>query len=107
MKWHDDGHYLRLRIWKSELEITEIHCPHNNDGQCYDPVYGCIVEYFIGRFGLDCNAGTCLAIDKLDLCWTISGDRRIIDECQLWFMPKTDEIFVAWLESKLNQNPSD
>lgn len=100
MKWHDDGHFVRLRIWKSDLEISEIHCPHGDKGECHDLVYGCLVKHFVNRYGLECNAGTCPATDKLDLCWTVIGDRRIIDECQLWFMPRTDEVFVAWLESK-------
>jgi hypothetical protein len=25
----------------------------------------------------------------------------------LWFMPKTDEVFAAWLESKVNYKASD
>jgi len=104
MKWHDDGHYIRLRIWKSELEIMEVHCPHEEGGECKDPVYGCLVKHFINRFGLDCNAGTCPAAEKIDLCWTIIGDTRNVEECQLWFMPKTDEVFAAWLESKLHQS---
>jgi hypothetical protein len=107
MKWHDDGHYIRLRIWKSEVEITEIFCPDMDEAGCIDPVFGCVVKHFIGRYGLDCNAGTCLATDKLDLCWTLSGDKRIIEECQLWFMPKTDEVFATWLDTRLNQNSSE
>ena len=107
MKWHDDGHFIRLRIWKSELEIMEIHCPHEESGECKDPIYGCLVKHFIGRFGLDCNAGTCPAAEHIDLCWTVVGDTRIVEECQLWFMPKTDEVFAAWLESKTNQKSSD
>lgn len=103
MTWHDDGHYIKLRIVKSELQIVEVHCPHENEeGKCHDAVFGCLVQHFVGRFGLDCNAGACDAIDKMEICWTVIGDRRVVEECQLWFMPKTDEVFAAWLETKIN-----
>lgn len=85
----------------------EIHCPHEVAGECIDPVYGCVVKHFVGRYGLDCNAGTCPAAEILDICWTLIGDSRIIDECQLWFMPKTDEVFITWLDSKINQKSSE
>jgi hypothetical protein len=100
MTWHDDGHYLLLRITKSDLEIVDIHCPNEETGECLDPIYGCVVQYFVRRYGLDCNAGTCPAIDKMDICWTLIGDNRVLEECQLWFMPKTDEVFSAWLQTK-------
>lgn len=100
MKWHDDGHYLLLRISKSDLEIIDIHCPNEEKGECLDQMYGCVVKHFVRRYGLDCNAGACPAIDKMEICWTLIGDSRILEECQLWFMPKTDEVFAAWLQTK-------
>jgi len=40
--------------------------------------------------------------ESIDICWTLIGDSRVIEECQLWFMPKSDEVFSAWLETKKN-----
>ena len=102
MTWHDDGHTLKLRINKHELEILDIDCPNHDIGKCIDPVHGCLVKYFINRFGMECNAGSCDAVDLMSICWTLIGDNRIIDECQLWFMPKNDEVFSAWLISQTN-----
>lgn len=102
MTWHDDGHIIKLWINKNELEITEIICPNQDIGACVDPVHGCLVQHFVNRFGMECNAGSCSAIDTMDICWTLIGDNRIIEECQLWFMPKTDEVFAAWLVSIFN-----
>lgn len=102
MTWHDDGHYISLRISKADLEITDIHCPESDGAKCRDTLYGCVVQHFVGRYGLDCNAGTCPATEKMDICWTLVGDERIIEECQLWFMPKSDEVFSAWLQTIKN-----
>ena len=97
MMWHDDGHSLRLRINKSELEIMEVVCPDANDRKCFHDEFDCVVKYFVNRFGMECNAGMCPASEKLDICWTILGNKRDLDLCQIWFMPKTDELFAAWL----------
>jgi hypothetical protein len=102
MTWHDDGHYIVLRISKADLEIVDVHCPDVEGAKCKDDVYGCLVKHFVHRYGLDCNAGTCPAIEKMDICWTLIGDRRIVEECQLWFMPKADEVFSAWLQTVKN-----
>lgn len=102
MTWHDDNHSIELRINKNELEIVEIVCPNDDIGLCLDPLHGCLVKYFINRYGMECNAGSCSAINIMQICWTLIGDNRIIDECQLWFMPKNDEVFAAWLTSIKN-----
>lgn len=102
MTWHDDSHIIKLRINKSELEIVEVICPNLEIGECIDQTHGCLVKYFIDRFGLECNAGSCEATDSMEICWTLIGDIRVIDECQLWFMPKKDEVFAAWLVSLKN-----
>lgn len=97
MLWHNDGHEITLKINKSELEILEIKCPHKTPKDCWDESQGCLVEWFISRFGMECNAGTCPASESIKLCWTIVGDIRNLDAAQLWFMPTTDETFAAWL----------
>ena len=101
LMWHNDGHEITLRIVKSELLILETKCPHNQDAEspCYDPSYGCVVDWFISRYGLECNAGSCAPEEKIKICWTIQGDRRDIEACQVWFMPVTDDVFSAWLVS--------
>ena len=97
MIWHNDGHELILRIVKSELEIIEIKCPNDSTGDCWDEKDGCLVKWFISRFGMECNAGSCPAVESMKFCWTIVGDIRNLDAAQLWFMPTTDETFSAWL----------
>jgi len=97
MLWHNDGHEITLRINKSELEIIEIKCPNSESGDCWDSTHGCLVEWYVSRYGMECNAGSCPASEKILLCWTIIGDSRNLDAAQLWFMPTTDETFAAWL----------
>lgn len=102
MIWHDDGHKVSLRINKSELEVTSVYCPMKDDRKCRHEEADCVVEYFVLRYGMECNAGVCSASDTLEICWTYLGEQRYIDMGQVWFMPKTDEMFSAWLIAKKN-----
>lgn len=108
MAWHNDGHVILLSINKSELEILQITCPHDDDdGDCHSDA-GCIVNYFINRFGLDCNIGVCAPEPTLEICWALSGDRRDPEAAQLWFVPLNDDVFHAWLSTrKLESGASD
>lgn len=100
MVWHNDGHKIHLRINRSEVDIVEVFCPNPENGSCRTEYDGCAVEWFINRYGLECNAGSCPAAESIQICWTLIGDPRDLDSCQLWFMPLSDETFQAWLVSK-------
>jgi hypothetical protein len=100
MVWHNDDHKIHLRINRSEIEIVEVECPHGDNGECHTEYDGCAVIWFLDRYGLECNAGSCPASETLQICWTLSGDNRDMESCQLWFMPLTDETFQAWLTTK-------
>lgn len=99
MMWHRDGHTVSLKIVKSEILVESIYCPHGDSGECYEGQYGCLVTWFLTRFGMECNVGSCVAGSPLELCWTIVGDSRDMDSCQVWVMPVADEVFSAWLVS--------
>ena len=100
MFWHNDGHKISLRINKSEIEIVETHCPHDESGACWEEGTGCLVEWYLTRYGMECNAGVCPAAETIELCWSLVGDRRNLDAAQIWFMPVSDETFAAWLFGK-------
>jgi hypothetical protein len=102
MLWHNDGHSISLRINKSDVEIVDILCPTGRTGECHHERVGCIVSYFISRFGLDCNVGVCPAMPNLQICWSLVGDPYEVDACQLWFVPLEDDVFYAWLATKTN-----
>lgn len=103
MLWHNDGHKIFLRIIKSELEVYDISCPHisSANAACYSSRYGCAVKHFIHRFGMDCNVGSCMANEVLDICWSLVGDINDLDESQLWFVPLNDEVFHAWMQTRM------
>jgi hypothetical protein len=102
MLWHNDGHLITLHINKSDVEIVDIFCPFGHSGECHTDRFGCIVTHFVGRFGLDCNVGTCAARETLQICWSLVGDSYDPEASQLWFVPLDDEVFQAWLISKSN-----
>ena len=102
MLWHDDGHSITLRINRSELEVLSITCPKSDDRKCASEEHDCVVEYYIHRFGMECNAGVCPAAENIPICWTLLGDQKNLDLAQVWFMPKTDELFSAWLIATKN-----
>jgi hypothetical protein len=99
MMWHNDGHKLILKLVKSEIEIESVYCPHGNEGECFIDDYGCAVRWFADRFGMECNVGSCYVDKSLDVCWTLVGNTRDMESCQVWFMPLADEVFSAWLTS--------
>jgi hypothetical protein len=102
--WHNDGHKIMLRINKAELEVLHIECP-GLESECYTEEYGCIVRWFIQRFGMECNAGACPPEEIIEICWTIVGDKKNPDAAQVWFMPMKDDVFSAWLISQSNDQP--
>lgn len=100
--WHNDGHSLLLRINRSELEILEVLCPAQDEkAECKNINGECAVQWFIDRYGMDCNGGVCLAESQMKICWTLIGDKNDYESAQLWFMPNSDEVFQAWLAVNL------
>jgi hypothetical protein len=99
MVWHNDGHVLHLKIDRAELVVVSIDCP--DLGECSSEEHGCVVRWFIDRFGMECNVGSCPASETLTICWTLSGSIRDMDAAQMWFMPLTDEVFNAWFVSRV------
>jgi len=105
MEWHNDGHTVVLRLNKAQLEVVEVNCPSDNGGPCASDGrsstssdgLGCLVQYFIQRFGMDCNIGVCAPEETMAICWTILGDVHDPDAAQLWFVPVNDEVFYAWM----------
>ena len=93
--WHNDGHVMYLELNRAEVLVTMVTCP--GEGACQHERLGCIVQYFITRFGLDCNVGVCPPTAEMPIAWMISGDPYDVDACQVWVIPTTDEAFAAWL----------
>lgn len=108
MIWHDDGHSLALQINKSELKILQVVCPHKDteNKPCSHPDAECLVDWFVMRYGLECNVGVCEPLPSLEVAWSFVGDmHREIEAGQAWIIPKNDEAFAAWLISQ--QSPEE
>lgn len=102
MLWHNDGHKISLQINRSEVEITDIYCPgESEESKCHIDGIGCVVTWFLNRYGMECNAGKCAADKELQICWTLIGDKKNVEAAQVWFMPMADEMFNAWLVSEM------
>jgi len=114
MEWHNDGHTIALSLNKSQVEIVEVICPSENGGACESDSrsnlspdgLGCIVQYFIRRFGVECNIGQCPPEETMEICWTLVGNKNDPDASQLWFVPVNDEVFYAWMSSHQNDDQS-
>lgn len=103
--WHNDGHKLKLKINKSDLDVVEVECPNleKPDAECMDKSGNCVVQWFGYRFGMECNVGVCPASEVIDIAWTFVGDKESPEQSQAWFMPMSDDVFQAWLISQQNQ----
>lgn len=98
MVWNNDGHTLWLRLERENLQIVEISCPGTDACQSRN---GCVVQWFVRLYGFDCNIGACAPEEKLEICWALVGDPNYLEEAQLWFVPVKDEVFHAWMTSRL------
>ena len=96
MKWHDDGHEIWLELNRSELSVLGVRCPnHSSDAPCR-PRGTCVVEYFVGVYGLEVNVGTCEPAGTIQVAWSLVGDAYDLDTCQCWVIPVTDDVFASW-----------
>lgn len=102
--WHDDGHVMWLELNKAEVVITTVICPHSHDeSACRHRKAGCLVQYFLNRYGLDCNVGVCAASDQIRIAWAVYGDLEDLDACQIWVVPTEDDVFSAWADTMRNK----
>lgn len=97
MVWHKDGHVIYLRINRSDLVISSIHCPGTEDRECRIGKFDCVVKFYLETYGLDCNVGTCECAESLELAWSGVGDFDDAENSQVWVIPINDEAFAAWL----------
>lgn len=95
--WHKDGHVLYLQLNRSELSVLMTLCPGAEDRECRLGKFDCIVEWFISRYGLDCNVGVSEVSSEMEVAWSVQGDTDDPDLCQVWIIPTQDEAFAAWL----------
>jgi hypothetical protein len=101
--WHMDGHSIYMQLHKNELVIQVISCPGHDERECNLAGFDCIVEWFLTRFGLDCNVGVSEISSNMEIAWSIQGDPTDPDLCQVWVIPVADEAFASWLAT---QTPS-
>ncbi len=93
--WHNDGHVMVLELNRAEVRVVEVVCPDGDE--CRHDVHGCVVRYFLLRFGLDCNVGVAAPAGEMPVAWTFVGDVHDLDAAQVWVIPTADEAFAAWL----------
>lgn len=105
MKWHQDGHSFKVVMDKSIVSINEFHCPNRveKDAACH--LDGeCVVERFAMEYGFDCNVGVSEIKGTVEIAWTLVGDTKDKDTCQVWFIPTDDEFFAAWAASQKSES---
>jgi len=98
--WHSDGHSIYMVLNRNELEIQVVSCPGHEARECQIGKFDCIVDWFLGRYGLDCNVGVCEISSTMEIAWSVQGDTDDIDTCQVWVIPVADEAFSAWLATQ-------
>jgi hypothetical protein len=100
MVWHRDGHLVTLELNKSELQVTEIRCPHNEalDAPCRHDETPCVVKWFLKTFGMECNVGVASPSAEMEFAWHFVGTKhQELGSCQVWVIPVADEAFSAWM----------
>jgi len=98
--WHSDGHSIYMVLNRNEIEIQVVSCPGHEGRECQVGKFDCIVDWFLDRFGLDCNVGVCDISSTMEIAWSVQGDTSDPDLCQVWVIPIADEAFNAWLATQ-------
>lgn len=98
--WHSDGHSIYMVLNRNEIEIQVVSCPGHEGRECQVGKFDCIVDWFLDRFGLDCNVGVCEISSTMEIAWSVQGDTSDPDLCQVWVIPIADEAFNAWLATQ-------
>lgn len=100
--WHDDGHRMVLSLTRSELHITMVVCPFGGKagGKCHHQKHGCVVNWFLMHYGLDCHVGVCPPAEEIQIAWSLIGDSFDLEACQVWVISVDDMLFSAWASSQ-------
>lgn len=97
--WNDDGHEMVLSLNQSELVILTVMCP-SPQGPCHHPEVGCVVTWFLNRFGLDCHVGIAPPSEYMKIAWSWAGSQTDLDSAQVWVMSVDDDFYSAWAASQ-------
>lgn len=108
--WHSDGHRMYMQLNRNELSIQVVTCQGEEGRECKVGKFDCIVEWFLNRYGLDCNVGVSEVSSDMEIAWMVTGDTDDHDLCQVWVIPIADEAFSAWLTTQTvteEESPAD
>jgi len=89
---------MSLRLEPSHVAIVEVSCPEEAEA-CKHEDYGCVVKYFLLRFALECNVGSCEVEPTIGIAWYLAGDMRDLEAAQVWVIPVKDDAFASWVKS--------
>lgn len=100
--WRNDNHSFSLEIQRETIRIVDIACPHddNPEAPCGHRHAGCLVRWFLTRYGLECNVGVCPAAAEIPIAWSLHGHGEDLDLTQVWVIPASDPLFATWLASQ-------
>jgi hypothetical protein len=99
MIWHQDGHKVSLMLTRANLLISTVSCP-DAKGECHNERVGCVVTWFLMRYGLDCHVGQASPMPELEIAWTLVGDQFDIEACQVWVISIDDPLYGSWAVSQ-------
>lgn len=109
IEWNNDHHVMKVVLNKSNFNIDSVVCPAVDDkAPCmHESIGGCIVQWFLLRYGFDCNVGVTNAAHEIEIAWTLVSDSPYDPEMwQVWVIPTADDVFAAWLSSQNGDSSS-
>jgi len=95
-EWHTDNHTMSVYLDADSITVISTCPTAGKTGDCHTEGIGCIVTYFLDIYGLDCNVGQALAHPDMKIAWSVVGDPRDMDLCQVWVIPEEDAAFQGW-----------
>jgi hypothetical protein len=110
IEWNNDHHVIKIILSKSTFVIDDVVCPAEDEkAPCrHESIDGCMVKWFLMRYGFDCNVGVANATHEMEIAWTRVTDSPYDPELwQVWVIPTADEVFAAWLSTQNGDSSSD
>lgn len=110
IEWHNDHHIVKIILNRSNFVIDDVVCPATEDiADCrHESIDGCLVKWFLMRYGFDCNVGVVPAASEMEIAWALVSESPYDPELwQVWVIPTSDEVFAAWLDSQNGDSSSE
>lgn len=97
-RWQEDGHKVLFKWQRDSILIEVVTCPHEGtNAACNYKRDFCLVQRFLGVYGVELNIGEILLDGPIEVAWTAEEGDSDLDQqyAGLWVTPVNDISYKA------------